>query len=383
MILYMNNVAIIGGGVIGVTTAISLQLNGYNTTIYTKHRPDKENQYKASKALTSMYAAASVKPSTVYMNNISNILSTSQSIYKILYEMNYPINIEKHYVLSENKLKIPDYVNKLNNYNIVKNKINIPKRKNISNIYGWYFDTYFINMIKYISNLYDLYLDINGKVEIKSVSKSDFSNISENIIINCTGNWSRDLFNDNKMYAYRGHLIHIPIENKLVNNKNKYVSYSYKTKDNKVAYVYSRENKLILGGTTQKGIYDSKKDTWIPENELNVKTITIGKNSIPEHILNINKEILSEFVNLNIDIDNAKSVIGYRPVRYENVRMNTEKINNKLIVYNYGHGGSGVTLSWGCAKKVIELLQSNNKYINKENLYADNNLNKIKDILNK
>jgi len=379
----MNNVAIIGGGVIGVTTAISLQLNGYNTTIYTKHRPDKENQYKASKALTSMYAAASVKPSTVYMNNISKILSTSQSVYEILYEMNYPINIEKHYVLSENELKIPDYVDELNNYNVVKNKINIPKRKNISNIYGWYFDTYFINMIKYISDLYDLYLDIGGNVEMKSLSKNNFSNLSENIIINCTGNWSRDLFNDNKMYAYRGHLIHIPIEKKLVDNKNKYISYSYTTKNNNVAYVYSRENKLILGGTTQKGIYDSKKDKWISDNKLNVETIKIGENNIPEHILNVNREILSEFINIDINIENAKSVIGYRPVRHENVRIDTEKINNKLIIHNYGHGGSGVTLSWGCAKEVINLLKSNNKYINKNKLHVNNDLNKIKNILNK
>ena len=28
------------------------------------------------------------------------------------------------------------------------------------------------------------------------------------------------------------------------------------------------------------------------------------------------------------------------------------------IIDNYGHGGSGITLSWGCAKHVADILQS-------------------------
>jgi hypothetical protein len=38
------------------------------------------------------------------------------------------------------------------------------------------------------------------------------------------------------------------------------------------------------------------------------------------------------------------------------LRIEVEEFGNKLITHNYGHGGSGVALSWGSALKVIRLL---------------------------
>ncbi|KHJ74936.1 hypothetical protein OESDEN_25448 [Oesophagostomum dentatum] len=52
--------------------------------------------------------------------------------------------------------------------------------------------------------------------------------------------------------------------------------------------------------------------------------------------------------------------VGLRPGR-NNVRLETEKrwIGAKEIpiVHNYGHGGSGVTLFWGCAMDAAELVK--------------------------
>lgn len=35
--------------------------------------------------------------------------------------------------------------------------------------------------------------------------------------------------------------------------------------------------------------------------------------------------------------------------------MRTEKLDDTLVVHNYGHGGSGITLSWGTAKLAVDL----------------------------
>lgn len=47
--------------------------------------------------------------------------------------------------------------------------------------------------------------------------------------------------------------------------------------------------------------------------------------------------------------------VGLRPARQENVRLALEK--GTAIVHNYGHGGSGVTFSWGCAQEAAEQVE--------------------------
>ena len=46
--------------------------------------------------------------------------------------------------------------------------------------------------------------------------------------------------------------------------------------------------------------------------------------------------------------------VGLRPARTGGVRL--EHQPGTRIVHNVGHGGSGVTLSWGCADEVVTLL---------------------------
>jgi D-amino-acid oxidase len=54
------------------------------------------------------------------------------------------------------------------------------------------------------------------------------------------------------------------------------------------------------------------------------------------------------------EIDRAEPVrVGLRPCRLGGVRL--ERDPGTCIIHNYGHGGSGVTLSWGCAEEAAAL----------------------------
>ena len=53
--------------------------------------------------------------------------------------------------------------------------------------------------------------------------------------------------------------------------------------------------------------------------------------------------------------------MGLRPTRTQ-VRLEKQTVdcgcNRQLkVVYNYGHGGSGVSLHWGCAEEAVQLVK--------------------------
>jgi D-amino-acid oxidase len=53
-----------------------------------------------------------------------------------------------------------------------------------------------------------------------------------------------------------------------------------------------------------------------------------------------------------------REVVGLRPYRNEGFVVTAEKVGSKLLVHNYGHGGAGVTLSWGTATLAVDLIGS-------------------------
>jgi D-amino-acid oxidase len=51
-------------------------------------------------------------------------------------------------------------------------------------------------------------------------------------------------------------------------------------------------------------------------------------------------------------------IAGVRPYRNGSYRLEVETAASKFIVHNYGHGGAGITLSWGCASRVRDIVQT-------------------------
>lgn len=50
-----------------------------------------------------------------------------------------------------------------------------------------------------------------------------------------------------------------------------------------------------------------------------------------------------------------RTVVGLRPFRSEGFVVSAERLGQKLLVHNYGHGGAGVTLSWGTSSLAVDL----------------------------
>jgi glycine/D-amino acid oxidase-like deaminating enzyme len=52
-----------------------------------------------------------------------------------------------------------------------------------------------------------------------------------------------------------------------------------------------------------------------------------------------------------------REVVGLRPYRSEGFVVDAERAGNKLLIHNYGHGGAGITLSWGTASLALDLVR--------------------------
>ncbi len=50
-----------------------------------------------------------------------------------------------------------------------------------------------------------------------------------------------------------------------------------------------------------------------------------------------------------------RTVAGLRPYRASGFVVRAEALGDKRLVHNYGHGGAGITLSWGTSKLAIQL----------------------------
>src|ERR1700704_3760161 len=62
------------------------------------------------------------------------------------------------------------------------------------------------------------------------------------------------------------------------------------------------------------------------------------------------------FPRVNVSNDRIiRTVVGLRPFRPSGFVVKAEGLEGKTIVHNYGHGGGGVTLSWGTAHLAVEL----------------------------
>jgi D-amino-acid oxidase len=102
-----------------------------------------------------------------------------------------------------------------------------------------------------------------------------------------------------------------------------------------VTYIVPRSHDCILGGTDQEHDEHLEPD---PDTA---------------------QAILERCVALEPRLAQARVLehrVGLRPGR-PTVRLEAERWpTRQMVVHNYGHGGAGVTLSWGCADVVAQLV---------------------------
>jgi D-amino-acid oxidase len=163
-------------------------------------------------------------------------------------------------------------------------------------------------------------------------------------IINCAGLGASELA-DEYMYPLRGALVRVKNNGQKfpVLNKAYCVSFDEKTKEQDIVFIVPRgENIIVLGALAEENEYD--------------KAINLSNYQPIQDMYDRCKEFLPRLE--NSELDHSEPVrVGLRPFRKGNVRLGFDEEKEKII-HNYGHGGAGVTFSWGCAEEVLEMINS-------------------------
>jgi D-amino-acid oxidase len=162
-------------------------------------------------------------------------------------------------------------------------------------------------------------------------------------IVNCAGLGAGELAGDS-MYPLRGALIRVRNDGKAMPRITQAHCVSLDDSDTERGFVFivpRGENMLVLGGLAEP-------DEW---------NLDIGLHNY-EPVRQMFARCVEFLPALkNAEIDAAEPVrVGLRPLRNQNVRLELEP--GARVIHNYGHGGSGVTFSWGCALEAAELVES-------------------------
>lgn len=170
---------------------------------------------------------------------------------------------------------------------------------------------------------------ISNGGEIKSQEIKNFDELSHyDVIVNCTGLCSESLVPDTTLYPIRGQVSRVQAP---------WQFHTIIVDRPQSTYIIPNVNSVILGGTKQV--------------DYNLRVNEYDKERIIEDCC----EIVPSLDGVNILSDS----VGLRPGRKE-VRLELEcrEINGRKanIIHNYGHGGSGITLSIGCAEEVAKLI---------------------------
>ena len=84
--------------------------------------------------------------------------------------------------------------------------------------------------------------------------------------------------------------------------------------------------------------------------------LLIGARSLPLRSLAAALDAERHFARVKVARNRViRTVVGLRPFRPEGFRIEAERLGPKLLMHNYGHGGAGVTLSWGTSWLAVSL----------------------------
>jgi D-amino-acid oxidase len=219
------------------------------------------------------------------------------------------------------EIQIPDWADSLVMSSAVETSLNVPSEFKG----GFSLTVPLMDTTVYLDYLANRFQKAGGEI-MGNVCFNTLEDVDPkfDVVINCAGIGARELARDPDLEPHRGQVAIVPrIDN---------LQCAIVCDDAPLMYAIPRTNDCVFGGTNE--VSDNLEVDPTSTNTIVAECSQVLKIDKPQ--------VLRERV-------------GLRPFRKSGVRLECEKLRDgRAIIHNYGHGGSGFTLSWGCAVEVFE-----------------------------
>lgn len=197
----------------------------------------------------------------------------------------------------------------------------------------WRFTVPTVEMAPYLRWLVERLVAGGGRLERRRLDRlAEVADLAP-VVVNATGLAARTLAADPAVHPARGRIV-------LVANPGLHTSIRDEDNPAGITYVHPRSSDVVLGGTFEPYAEDTGPDE-----------------AASQAILARCTALVPELVGAPV----IGRLAGLRPVRHGGPRVEVDPVGlpgGVRLVHNYGHGGAGMTLAWGCADEVTELVST-------------------------
>jgi D-amino-acid oxidase len=324
MISMNHRVAIVGAGVSGLTCGVVFAERGHQTAISAK----EIGQQTTSGAAAALWFPYDAEPAEKV---IPWALGTYRTLIDLARDPDSGVSmIELRQFSRTEKIHIPDWAIPLGAQAIVPSLPAVMSSEVETSLKifksGFSLRVPLMDTTIYLDYLANRFVTAGGSIAANThLAQLEDIDPKFDVVISCAGIGARELVRDTDLESHRGQVAIVPIIKDL--------PHAVVCDDAPLMYAIPRRNDCVLGGTNELS------------NDLAADSATT-------------RRIVAECTRaLKIEKPNVLAErVGLRPFRRSGVRVARDQLRDgRAVVHNYGHGGSGFTLSWGCAEGVFEL----------------------------
>lgn len=309
---------VLGAGVIGLTAAITLAEQGRRVLVRTAEAPEGTTSAAAG-ALWGPWLARPYDRVLDWARHTLDVLTALAS------EPGTGVRMASGKDISARPQQPPDWFDLLTDIRPCA-----PHELPSGYAHGVHYTAPLVDMPVHLDYLARRLRATNSMIEIKPVATLHEAAALAPIVLNCTGLGARTLANDNTLRPIRGQ--HLVTTNPGI---TEFTEVDTGDSPDLIA-IYPHADRLVLGGTAEPG-------SWERQPSPETAEAILARCTILDDRLRA--------------VDIIEHRVGLRPTRDE-VRLEERPGPGGRVIHNYGHGGAGVSLAWGCAKDIATLIDT-------------------------